>query len=222
MGLKSGTLGHLAGSAAFGFILAAAGCQSGDVADAGKPNASAPPPPAEKITSAELHAYCPKVTLRDGTAYFNTYAKAARKPARQSDQPADPTAAPDAGPGPDMVVYQASITDVTRSCTYAPGTMTMNVAVAGKVVPGPMGAAGAITMPIRIVVMKGDEVLYSKLTQYKVAIADAANPVQFVFNDPDVVVPQPTTPNYRVFAGYDEGPSKDAAKGKSRKPASAG
>ncbi|TIL48224.1 MAG: hypothetical protein E5Y81_27285, partial [Mesorhizobium sp.] len=48
------------------------------------------------------------------------------------------------------IVYQASITDVTRDCIRANGSLTMKIAVAGKVVPGPMFSPGTITMPIRI------------------------------------------------------------------------
>ncbi len=43
------------------------------------------------------------------------------------------------------------------------GMMLINVAAAGKIITGPAGAPGAVTMPIRIVVVRGDEVLYSKL-----------------------------------------------------------
>jgi hypothetical protein len=167
-----------------GFMIAVAGCQSGDSA-AVLGSADAPPPP-EKIAASELRAYCPKVSLREGTAFFNTYAKGGQ------DDPA-------------KIIYQASITDVTRSCARADGMMTMNVAVAGKVVPGPVGSPGTVTMPIRIAVMRGDEVLYSQLHKYPVTVGDVAS--QFVFSDPNVTFPIPAEPNVQVFAGYDEGPA---------------
>ena len=71
---------------------------------------------------------------------------------------------------PTKIIYQASISDVTRSCTRADGMLTMNVAVAGRVVPGPVGTPGNVTMPIRIVVVRGEEVLYSQLHKHQVAI----------------------------------------------------
>ena len=52
------------------FIAVAAGCQSGDTAkvlDTG----DQPKPAQQKVTEAELRGFCPRVTLRDGTAYFN-------------------------------------------------------------------------------------------------------------------------------------------------------
>jgi hypothetical protein len=176
------------GFALFGFILAAAGCQSddaGNVLNAGGDNKATEP----KVLESELRAYCPPVMLRDGTAYFNTYAKGGQ------DDPA-------------KLRYQASIMDVTRTCSSAGGAMTMNVAVAGKIVPGPAGAPGSVTMPIRIVVLRGEEVLYSQLHKYQVAVGNAASATQFVFNDPNVSFPSPTGRDVQIFAGYDEGPPK--------------
>lgn len=165
--------------------LALAGCQSNDTAGAlglggGQQQ--------EKITPEELRAFCPRVTLRDGTAYFNTYEKGG-----QDD--------------PNKVIYQASISDVTRACTYGPGTMTINVAVAGRVVNGPVGKPGTITMPIRVAVMRGEEVLYSQIHQYQVNVA-ATGATQFVFNDPNVSIAATNDRNVQIFAGYDEGPPK--------------
>jgi hypothetical protein len=176
------------GFALSGFILAVAGCQSGDsgnVLNAGGDKAA----DETKVLESELRAFCPPVKLREGTAYFNTYTKGGQ------DDPA-------------KMLYQASITDVTRTCSNAGGTMTMNVAVAGKVVPGPAGAPGNITMPIRIAVTRGDEVLYSQLHKYQVAVGDASAATQFVFNDTSVSFPTPQQADVQVFAGYDEGPPK--------------
>ena len=62
---------------------------------------------------------------------------------------------------------------MTRSCSRGGGMLTMNVAVAGKVVPGPVATDGSVTMPIRIVVSSGDEVLYSQIHKYQVAVNKA-------------------------------------------------
>jgi hypothetical protein len=176
------------------FILAAAGCQSGESAKTLDATGQVQPaeqakPSQEKVTEAELRGYCPKVTLRDGTTFFNTYAKGGQD---------DPT----------KVVYQASISDVSRSCAATDGAMTMKVAVAGRVVPGPAFSPGTITMPIRVVVTHGDEVLYSQLHQHQVNVADASAAVQFLFNDPNVSFVLPADRRVAVFAGYDEGPTK--------------
>ncbi|QPC87034.1 hypothetical protein GA830_09995 [Mesorhizobium sp. NBSH29] len=177
------------GIALAGFMIAVAGCQSGDNTIAGVGD-DATKAPEGKILASELRAYCPSVTLREGTAFFNTYAKGGDGDASK-------------------IVYQAAITDVTRSCARADGMLTMNVAVAGKVVPGPAGVAGNVTMPIRIAVVRGDEVLYSQLHQHQVAAG--AQSTQWVFSDPNVVIPDSSERDIQIFAGYDEGPPKKKA-----------
>lgn len=187
-----GNVRFVAGLALAGFMLVAAGCQSGDgdgiLGLRGK--STQPPPPKDgKVLASELLAYCPRVTLREGTAYFNTYAKGG-----EDDK--------------SKIIYQASIRDVTRNCSRANGMLNMNVAVAGKVVAGPLGTDGTVTMPIRIVVAQGTDVLYSQLHQYQVQVSATGAAAQFVFNDPNVSIPVPTQQNLQVFAGFDEGPPK--------------
>lgn len=215
----------LAGLVASGFMLAAAGCESSGVGNLNVGNATVrmggvkPQMTGEKVNASDLTAYCPKVTLREGTAYFNTYGKTPKaKPVRKSkdQQAADAAAAQEPGATPaddnsSKLIYQAAITDVTRDCTRNNGTLNMNVAVAGKVVPGPLGTAGSITMPIRIVVMHGSDILYSQLHQYKLQITDVTAATQFVFNDPNINVPEPAAKDYQVFVGYDEGPPAKTA-----------
>lgn len=212
----------LAGLALTGFMLAAAGCQSGDNGilnlGFGKKDPTAPPPPQDpKILASQLQAYCPRVTVRDGTAFFNTYSKDVQKPRPKlkktgdAAQDAAAQAAADAAAPPDEsanIVYQASVSDVTRDCSRANGQLTMKIAVAGKIVPGPKFSPGNITMPIRIAVMHGAEVLYSQIHQYQVQVTDPSVATQFVFTDSNVVVPEPTAQDYQVFAGYDENAPK--------------
>jgi hypothetical protein len=170
-----------------GFIVAATGCQSGDVLD---PKSAEEPKtaPEGKVLQSELRAYCPQVTLREGTAFYRTYQKKGEE---------DPT----------KLIYQSSISAVTRSCSYGGGMITMNIAVAGKVVPGPAATDGTVTMPIRIVVSTPTDVLYTQLFKYDVAVAKAAGATQFLFNDPNVTFPTPSPGTVQVFAGYDEGPA---------------
>ncbi|MCT7373551.1 hypothetical protein [Chelativorans salis] len=142
---------------------------------------------SEPIRASELRAYCPPVTLRDGTASFRTYERGAEG-------------------NPDSIIYQASIADVTRTCRYSEGSVTMTVAVAGKVVPGPKGRTGTITMPIRVAALRGDEVLYSQLFRHAVSVEDTSGATQFLFTDPNVAVPGQVARGVQLIVGYDEGP----------------
>lgn len=191
-----------AGMALSGLMLAAAGCQSGDKGVLGIGGNKQPSEPDTRVKASELLAYCPIITLRDGTAYFNTYAKGGKK-AKQAD--AEDGLSETADSSAD-IVYQAAITDVTRDCSRNAGQLTMKVGVAGKVVPGPKGSPGSITMPIRVAVVHGSEVLYSQLHPYQLQVTDMSAATQFVFNDPNVVIPEPTDKGYQIFVGFDEGP----------------
>ena len=92
--------------------------------------------------------------------------------------------------------------------------MTMNVAVSGKVVPGPKFTPGTITVPIRVAVIQGTNVLYSTLHKQAISASDGSAATQFVFNDPNVSFPKPTAQNIQVFIGFDEGPASAASKSK--------
>ena len=173
-------------------LAALAGCTTSgtDKAADGGSGSSLTTPAAtgdQRIKESELRAFCPSVSLRDGTAFFNTYEKGGdRDPAR--------------------VIYQAALTDTTRACQHGAGTMTIDVAAAGKVVPGPKYKSGTITMPIRVAVRQGDQVIYSKLHKQAVTIANGDTATQFVFNDKAITVPTADKNNIQIFVGFDEGP----------------
>lgn len=192
---------RFSGIAMLGFAALAAGCQNGGTA------ADLAPPPEPKITQSELLAFCPPVGLREGTAFFTTYGAAPaakRKPAGDADP------APDAAAPGKPIRYQTSITDVTRSCTRAGGQLTMTIAVAGKVVPGPAGAAGSLTLPIRIAVANGPDLLFSQLYRYDAQVASATSASTFLFTASDVTFTDLGLRSMRAFAGFDEGPPKEA------------
>lgn len=171
-----------------GFVLAVAGCQSsgsGSTPTSGDPAALT----EAKVKESDLQGYCPRVTLRDGTAYVNSYAKGG-----QDD--------------PNKLQYQAAITDVTRSCTHEGGMLNITVAVAGKVVPGPAGAPASITMPIRIVAIQGESVAYTQLHKHPVSPGGNTAATQFVFNDPNLSLTETGKKDIQIFAGFDEGPPK--------------
>lgn len=190
MAFVAGKMRIAAGAASIGALVALAGCQSGGALDLGlggwgSQKAQPAAPPSDTITADELRAYCPRVTLRSGTAFYSTYERGG-----DGDK--------------NKIVYQASLTDVTRSCEYSGGMLNMAVATAGRVVPGPVARDGTITMPIRIAVVRGEEVLYSRLHQYQTSIAALSPATQFVFKDPDVSIPVPTARNIEIFVGFDE------------------
>lgn len=141
----------------------------------------------EKVTEADLRAYCPRVQLNEGTAFFQTYTNGNED-------------------NPDEVIYQASISDVTRTCRYRNGQLFITVAAAGRVVNGPKGTGGNITMPIRVAVKEGDQLPYSRLGQFEVAVTPGAGASQFIYKDDQIILPEPAIRNIQILVGYDEGP----------------
>lgn len=181
----------LARLALFGLMLAVASCQSGDAGGmlgfGGAPKERKPE--EGKVLASELLAYCPRVTVKEEAGFINRYAKG--------------------GEGdPAKLSWQASITESTRSCNRQTGMLAMKVAVAGRVVPGPAGASGAVNVPIKISVVRSDgEVLYSQSFNQQVTLG-GGQAQQFVFTDSNVVVPIPSDNTLQLFAGFDAGPSK--------------
>lgn len=165
-------------------LAALAGCTTsgtqksadGTLTEAGQP----------RIKESDLRAFCPAVSLREGTAYFNTYEKGGDKDANR-------------------VIYQAALTETTRSCQHNDGTITLDVAAAGKVVPGPKYKSGNITMPVRVAVVQGDKVIYSKLHKQTVNVT-SGGATQFVLNDNAISIPTESARSVQVFVGFDEGP----------------
>jgi hypothetical protein len=175
---------------AMSFMIAGAGCRSGDSADAIDPGtAGGTKLPEGQILASELRAYCPKVNLREGTAFLPVYAKGGDEDATK-------------------LLYQSSLTAATRKCTYQPGTITMEVAVAGRVVPGAMAADGPVKLPIRIAATDANgQQLYSNVGSHEVQITRAGGAAQFIYTDANVTVPS-TVGSVNVTAGFDEGPKK--------------
>jgi len=183
----------LAGLVVAGCMLAASGCQSGGVGNVlglggGETQKQPVVAPEGKVLASELLAYCPRITVKEDESVKASYVKG--------------------GDGdPAKLAYQVSISDSTRSCNRQTGMLAMEVALAGRVVPGPAVTPGTVTLPIRVMVIQGGgEVLYNQVFNQQVSIGSQAQ--QFVFKDSGVVVPIPNDKTLQVFAGFDQGPKK--------------
>lgn len=180
---------RLSGLAAAGFMLVAAGCQGGDTLGAmklpGLGGGSSTPVQAQddRITIEELQAFCPRVAVRDGGAFYDSYPRNVRD-------------------DPSKLIFRATIGDMTRSCTYANGMTTITVAVAGRIIPGPAGTTGTVRVPLQVTAIQGTQVVYSQTRDQEVAVTDTAGATQFVVTESNITIPTPTTRNVAVFVGY--------------------
>jgi hypothetical protein len=151
--------------------------------------APAPKAAEEKVLASDLVGFCPEITLREGTAATTSYEKG--------------------GEGdPARIIYQGSITEVTRACKRAGGNVSITVGVAGKVVPGPKASGDPKSLPIRVAITEGENVLYSELQQLQVTVVAGQAATQFVFSDPNPSIPAASIKAVQIFVGFDEGPPK--------------
>ncbi|WP_102959888.1 hypothetical protein [Mangrovicella endophytica] len=171
------TPSRLAALASAAFILSA--CNSTGTTGPAAAVEEAKGPPASAFTEGVEPRYCPKIVLREGTAILK----------RQKG---------------DALDFVASVTGTSRDCRIIDGQLHMKVGVAGRVVPGSATKAAKVNLPIRIAVVRGNEVQYSQMGRQSVTLEGGAT--QFVYVDEAVVVPQPTAQDLQVFAGFDEGP----------------
>lgn len=162
-----------------------AACQGTDPAKVLNPNQGTAVD--DKTQSAVVQGTCPTLALREGTAYFTTYAKG--------------------GDGdPSQVIHQASIADTTRQCRISGNDMIMTVQASGRVIAGPAGGAGTVELPIRVVVRTADTTVYSELTKTSVELPAGEPTAQFLFTNSTVTFPASQAGAVKVWVGFDPGP----------------
>jgi hypothetical protein len=137
------------------------------------------PPRMSAEAEGVVPDYCPRITLREGTAIL-----------RKGD---------DAN-----LQYVASIVSTSRECRVLNGELRMKVGISGRVVPGPAAKSGELGLPIRVAVVQGSNVLYSQMGSQAVSLQPGNTPT-FVYVDSAIVVPEPTGKDLVIYAGFDEG-----------------
>lgn len=132
---------------------------------------------------------CPQAVIRDEDSVYRTYAKGAKD-------------------DPKQLIYQASLAEATRQCTTDGTSLGIHVVAQGRLVAGPMGGAGKITLPIHVAVMDNDNALYSKTIMYTAEIPPGESTAQFLFTDNDIQIAGGSGGFTIVQIGFDQGPQK--------------
>ena len=103
------------------------------------------------------------------------------------------------------MIWQASIGNTARECLYDAGRRAhAAVGVSGRVVAGPKGGPGSVSLPLRIAVVKYQEaVLTSELYPLESSIPAAGSAV---FTEvKELVLPSPGNDrDYILYVGFDE------------------
>lgn len=159
-------------------------------------------PNANQNTNTQISAEddCPGATIRQGASAW-----------AQSD-----------GPGPTNVRYQANIVQIARECAVLGSTMTIKVGIEGRLIVGPKGAPGTVTVPMRVaLVQEGPQPrpIVSKFYAVQVSVPQGATQVPFTQVEDDLTFPLPADKNldkYVIYVGFDPQGAPPPAKAKSK------
>jgi len=144
---------------------------------------------------------CPGVEIRQGASTF-----------QQS--------ATDNGSAALSLRYQANFIRFARECALRAGNVVMKVGVEGRVILGPAGAAGSLTLPVRLAVVKEGlepRTIWTKFYMVPVVMPPGQPNVLFTHVDEDVSFPNPSGDDldkYVVYVGFDP----DSAAAEKKKP----
>ncbi len=133
---------------------------------------------------------CPTLLVRPGTQTYVIY---------DSGKKNDPSA----------IRFQATLTRSARDCRWGDaGKVAIKVGVAGRVLSGPRGGAGDVTLPLRVAVVepmgagKEDRVLYSQLHEVPATITEENPSVLWARVFDDIAVENAT--GLKILIGFDD------------------
>ena len=166
----------------------------------GDPNDSMTTAPNRSQASIDFN--CPGVDYRQGAATYNI-----------TDSKSTESAALN-------VKYLASFVKTARECDVHGDNVTIRVGVQGRVVVGPAGSPGTVTIPLRYALVKeGIEpmVLWTKFFSFNVSIPSTNLNVPFTHVEEEMTVPIPKADElaaYVIYIGFDPDSLKPAEKPK--------
>ena len=105
--------------------------------------------------------------------------------------------------------YQGNFVQTARECQLGGGQLTIKVGVQGRIVVGPAGAPGQITIPLRYaLVREGQEqkTIWTKLFMVPVAVPGGQLNVPFIHVEEEMTVPNPPPAEldaYVIYIGFD-------------------
>jgi len=147
---------------------------------------------------------CPTVEIRQGAA---TYSQSG----------------PDNGSTALSLRYQANFLRGARECALRAGTVNMKVGVEGRVILGPAGSPGTLTLPVRLaLVREGVEpkTIWTKFYMVPVNVPSGESNVTFTHVEEDLSFPMPSAADfdaYVIYVGFD--PDGAALEQKKKRPA---
>ncbi|WP_407048236.1 hypothetical protein [Methyloraptor flagellatus] len=119
---------------------------------------------------------------------------------------------------PTALRFQLTVQKVARDCDVVGDKVIARVGVAGRVLAGPKGATGTVSVPVRIAAVRGEQVLYSKVTTVAVPVNAPDYAANWSIIDDQVTIPVLGSGDVTIYAGLDGKDAKDLgpAKGKGK------
>lgn len=159
-------------------LAALSACTSTGSGPAAESVPAAPAPATEgRVLASD---FCPSVSMREGTATLREMAG-------------------------EKLDYQASISGANRDCHVVDGKLEMKIGIAGRVMAGEAARARAVKLPIRIAIVHGADVLYSRLGNVQVEVRPGAPAQSFAYVDDQISIAVPEDKNLLIYAGFDTG-----------------
>jgi hypothetical protein len=149
---------------------------------------------------------CPPVNIRQGASTFSQ-------------------SAADNGSEALSLRYQANFVRFARECALHGADVTMKVGVEGRVILGPAGTPGEITLPVRLAVVKeglNPETIWTKFYMVPVTLPPGAPFATFTHVEEDMTFPMPPGnqfDQYVIYVGFDPQSAVPEPRKKQVKPA---
>jgi hypothetical protein len=104
------------------------------------------------------------------------------------------------------VRYQATLSRMARECRGMGAEMAMSIGIEGRIIPGPKGSAGKVSIPLRFVVVDANnQPVFSQLRQITADVPSAQAPAEFSHVEQGILLPVDATNmrGWRALVGFD-------------------
>ena len=140
--------------------------------------------PLTRLRKAKLNVPCPAAVVRADTQAYVVYGKGKDVP--------------------ENVRYQGTIRDLASNCALSDtGAVVVRVGIVGRVVAGPKGGAGEVSLPIRIAFLRDGELLYSELHRPQVSLTSTQLTQAFILLVEDIPHANPSAGAGQIYVGFD-------------------
>ncbi|PKA40182.1 hypothetical protein CWR43_26585 [Rhizobium sullae] len=141
---------------------------------------------AQGAAQPVVQGTCPQIFMKDQDAIFRTYAKG-----KTGDN--------------SQIVHQAAIGDYTRQCTLNEQNLSMTVVAQIRLIAGPAGGPGRVTLPLRITAYDGQDVVSSEVVPFTAEIPAGQTAAQVLFRKDGFKLPVGSGALVRINIGFDQG-----------------